>query len=190
MPRTLRAVSLASALAVALALGGAGVAAAEEAHHPQEGAASEVMEGAEMNDDAAGAGSTMMMRCEPMTKGAKMGRGMMHGGMKGEREGGQGMMMGKTMHDGMMGHGMMHGGEGAMGQGMAGKAYHGPHRLLSVDEVTKRLEAMIAGHKRLKVAKVEPGGDFSFAADVTTIDGSLVHKLLIDRRDGMVWDAE
>jgi hypothetical protein len=146
--------------------------------------------GAMEDEEPEGGSPMMMMKCEPMVSGmkAKQGRGMMPGDMTGERDGGHGMMvMGKGMRGGMMGHGMMAGGEGAMAHDMA---HHELRHLLSVGEVTKRLEAMIAGHKRLKVAKVEPGGDFSFAVDITTVDGSLVHRLLVDRRDGMVWDAE
>jgi hypothetical protein len=62
--------------------------------------------------------------------------------------------------------------------------------LLSLDQVRDRLARKIAGNKRLKVASVEPGGDFTAKADITTLEGSLVHRLLIDRRDGTAWEVE
>lgn len=98
-------------------------------------------------------------------------------------------MMGR----GMMDRGMMDDGMGkAMGPGagMMGRGHVGFPTLLSADEVKMRFETMIAGNKRLKVSKVEPGGDFSFKVEITTQEGAVVHNLLVDRRSGMAWEVE
>ena len=88
------------------------------------------------------------------------------------------------MGQGMMGQGMGHGGKhGAMG---------GFQRLLSADEVTQNLQRWIERHgsTRLKVGTVEEGGDFTIRAEITTTDGSLVSRLLVDRRDGSIWQID
>ena len=99
---------------------------------------------------------------------------------------GKGSMMSKMD---MMGHGMSGGGK--MGGDMMGMTAHaGFPTLIAVDAIKRQLENMIADNKRLKVGKLEPGGDFALSAEITTVDGSLVHKLLIDRRDGRAWEID
>ncbi len=125
-----------------------------------------------------------MMNCSRMM--AMMGEMMKGGG----GHDGHGGMKGHGMHAMMKDHPPMMGGGHMNGHGRADMMDHGFRRLLSADDVGQRLDAMIASNKRLKLGKLEPGGDFSFAAEITTIDGSLVHKLLIDRRDGKAWEVD
>lgn len=110
-------------------------------------------------------------------------------------------MMCKTMMAHMMGKGPMMSKRGMMGGGMsdmqkmsahrmAKMAHAGLPKLMPADAVKAGLEAMIADNKRLKLGKLEPGGDFTMSAEITTIEGSLVHKLLIDRRDGDAWEVD
>ena len=104
---------------------------------------------------------------------------------------GQSMMMGpQMMHHGMMSqaHGMM----AMMGQGAQPGKMDGFHRLLSADDVKARLDKWLAAHlgERVKVGTVEVRSDFSIGAEVTTTDGSLIQRLIVDRRNGMVWRTE
>ena len=169
-----RKLALISVAALGLALS-SGARAAEadaskESHHEEAGNAAtpeaegEIMSGWADND------SDMMMMCEPM-----MSRVMSHMMGKGSTMSKMGMM-GQGMRDRGMMHGGMMGGRSMMRGGMM--VHGGFPKLLSVDDAKERLGEMIAHNKRLKVGKVEPAGDFTLAAEITTVDGSLVHKLL------------
>jgi hypothetical protein len=150
---------------------------------------------------AHGHGQGMMMQ-QGQSPMMGQGQGMMMQPGTGMMGQGQGMMMGPhMMHRGMMGHGhgmmmgpgmMRHGKMGMMGQGMGPGDMGGFRKLLSADDVKARLEKWLAAHlgERVKVGAVEVRGDFSVGAEITTADGSLVWRLIVDRRNGMVWRAE
>ena len=78
------------------------------------------------------------------------------------------------MHHGMKGHGKGHG-------GMQG----GIQKLLPAEDVKARLEKWLDAHlsERVKVGAIEVRGDFS-------VSGSLVQRLVVERRDGKVWREE
>jgi hypothetical protein len=147
---------------------------------------------------AHGPGPGMMM--EP-GQGPMMGHGqgrMMQPGA-GSMEQGRGMMMRPhMMHHGMMGqgHGMMMSPHmmrrGMMGQGVQPGEMGGFHKLLSADDVKTHLDKWLAAHlgERVKIGAVEVRSDFSIGAEVTTADGSLIQRLIVDRRNGMVWRIE
>ncbi len=191
-----RKLALISALAFGLAFSGGAFAQDKDqqadAHHPDEGAATSPDSSTPapaVGDDEAAAEAMQMDGTNTMMCGrmmAMMGE-MMKGGGAHPPQGG---MKGHDMHGMMKGHSGMMGGDEAGKHGKAGMARHGFARLLTADEVTKKLAALIANNKRLKIGKLEPGGDFSFAAEITTADGSLVHKLMIDRRDGQTWEVD
>jgi hypothetical protein len=93
----------------------------------------------------------------------------------------------------MMGPGMM--GPGQRGQGMMdpgfgrGPGFGGhvvPSKDLSVDDVRHFLDHRLEmhGNKRLKVGEVKEADDDTIAADITTVDGSLVQRLEVDRHTG------
>jgi hypothetical protein len=140
-----------------------------------------------MADDDAGpemAGPPgMIMMCQPMMP--KMMEMMGRGGMMGKGKMG---MMGADKAGDMMGGQMMSG--GMKRQAHASMAHAGFPKLLSADAVKSRFEDMIKDNKRLKVAKVDAGGDFTFTVEITTVEGSLVHKLLVDRRDGGAYETD
>lgn len=195
----MKALKLALISAAALAIAHAGDALAQESnqqhntHHEDAGSSSS--ESAEKSgaddsvEDAAAMGvkptdDAGMMMCGRMM--AMMGEMMKGGGMHSR----SGDMKGGDKPD-MMKHQMSMMDDHRSGrQGKAGMAHHGFARLLSAEEVGKQLASMVAHNKRLKVGTIGPGGDFSFAAEITTVDGSVVHKLLIDRRDGTAWETE
>ena len=158
-----------------------------EGHHPEaadtSAASSASSESGERSgDDMAPGGpaaSSGMMMCQPMMA-QMMGKGSMMSKMT---------MMGQDGADkGMTGSRMM--GMSMMGPEGAATAHAGFPKLIAVDAIKLQLEKIIAENKRLKVGKIEPGGDFSLAAEITTLEGSLVHKLLIDRRDGSAYEVE
>lgn len=123
-----------------------------------------------------------------------MGPGMMQGRMGPGMMQGQGMMRG-GMGQGMMGPGMMQGrmgtmmGRGMMRGGTGGIFGRRVVRLmdLSVEDVkrylTFRLERL--GNKRLKLGEVKAAGG-TIAADIVTVDDSLVQRLEVDRRTGAI----
>jgi hypothetical protein len=93
----------------------------------------------------------------------------------------------------MLGQGMM--GQGMMGQGMMAPGSREAFVLiedLSADDVRHFLEHRLAmqGNKRLKVAEVKEAGDDKIVADITTVDGSLVERLEIDRHSGQMKQVE
>jgi hypothetical protein len=133
-----------------------------------------------------------------------MGRGMMGPGMMGPGMMGQGMMgpgmMGQgMMGPGMMGQGMM--GPGMMGQGMMGHGMMGPgmmglgfgHRVvpqqhLSTDDVRHFFEHRLErhGNERLTLGEVTQADDDTIVVEITTVDGSLVQRLEVDRHTGQM----
>jgi hypothetical protein len=136
----------------------------------------------------------------PMMGPGMMGPGMMGPGMMGPGMMGQGMgpgmmgpgMMGQGMGPGMMGPGMMGQGmgPGMMGQGMMGG---GPAAAsLTVEDVKSNLERWLAwqGNPRLKVGNVAEKDKATITAEIVTVDNSLVQKLEVDRRTGMMWPSD
>ena len=100
---------------------------------------------------------------------------------------------------GMMGPGMM--APGAGGQGMMGPGFgKGPgldnqvvsSKDLTADDVRQYLEHRLEMHanKRLKVGEVKPADDDTIVADITTVDGSLVQRLEVDRHTGQMQHVE
>lgn len=199
-----RKFALISAAVLGLAYSGSALAQEQdeqhESHHedtnagasPGPEAQGESMGGAA--DDAAEASgmqattaSSDMMMCQPMMAQmmGKMGKGSM---MSKRDMMGQGMSGGGKIGRNMMSRGMMD--KAMMGPDGAPMAHAGFPKLISMDAIKGDLEKMIADNKRLKVGKIEPGGDFVLSAEITTVDGSLVHKLLIDRRDGSAYEIE
>jgi hypothetical protein len=121
-----------------------------------------------------------------------MGQGMMGQGMMGPGMMGYGMgpgMMGQGMGPGMMGQGMMGQGmgPGMMGQGMMGSAQTAAS--LDVATVKAYLERWLdwQGNPRLKVGNVTEKDEATISAEIVTTDNSLVEKLEVDRRTGMMW---
>jgi hypothetical protein len=90
------------------------------------------------------------------------------------------------------GYGMGH---GSSGQGMMAP---GPREAvvpiedLSAEDVRHFLEHRLAmqGNKRLKLADVKEAGDDKIVADITTLDGSLVERLEVDRHSGQMKQVE
>lgn len=109
---------------------------------------------------------------------------------------GQYMGPGMMMNPGMMGHGMgmmpgmmMGGGMGSCGMmGMMGSASSAP---LTVDQVKQNLGQWLTwqGNSRLKLGAVTEQKDGTITADITTQEGSLVQKLVIDRTHGWMRQA-
>ena len=146
-----------------------------------------------------------------MGPGAGMGPGMMQSGC-GVMGGGMGP---GRMGQGMMGPGMM--GQGMMGQGRAGaRRQMGSGRMaggagmglvntsyghglrvvarmnLTVDDVRNWFAAWLEaqGNKRLRVGKVTEKDKQTIAADVETVDGSLVQRLDVNRHTGLFEPAD
>lgn len=99
------------------------------------------------------------------------------------------------MMPGQMGQGMM--GQGQMGQGMMTPEYGDrsnldnrvvPSRDLGVDDVRHFLEHRLEmqGNKRLKLGEVKEVDGDKIAADIITLDGSLVQRLEVDRHGGQM----
>ena len=152
--------SVAALIAAGFAFAGAGGALAHDKDRMGQGMGEGMSQG--------------MMGCEAMEHGKRHGK--RHDMMRHRKHHGMGQ--------GMQGHGMGHGGkQGAMG---------GFQRLLSADKVTEKLQRWIEHHgsTRLTVGTVEEGGDFTIRAEITTVDGSLVSRLLVDRRDGSIWQID
>jgi hypothetical protein len=124
-----------------------------------------------------------------MTGPGKMAPGMSGQGMMGPGTGGQGMM-----GPGMMGPGT--GGQGMMGPGFGKDPGLGtqvvPSTDLTADDVRHFLEHGLEmhGNKRLKVSEVKEADDDKIVADITTVDGSLVQRLEVDRHTRQMRDIE
>lgn len=143
---------------------------------------------------------TSTAQSSPRSQSSPPGGGMMSGGMMGG-----GAATGPGMGSGMMGPDMMmrmmqmHGmGGGMMGGGMMGGdimggdpgpcGMMGDDRDLSSDRVRDILEGRLAwiGNNRLKVGKVETKDNNSYLVEIVTVDDSLVQKLEIDRKTGVM----
>lgn len=97
-------------------------------------------------------------------------------------------MMGGMMGPGMMGQGMMNSGMmGGMACPMMGE------RDLSLDPAKARVllqaHLIMMGNNRLQVGAVEAHGDH-IAAEIQTVDGSLVQRLIVDPRTGHMRHAQ
>lgn len=116
------------------------------------------------------------------------GSGMMMGpGMMGSETMNQGMMPGMMMGHGMM-SGMMGTGMGTCGMmGMTG----GASAPLTVDQVKQNLTQWLAwqGNPRLKLGAVTEQKDGAISAEITTQDGSLVQKFIVNRATGWYQQA-
>lgn len=113
--------------------------------------------------------------------GYGMGPGMMGGGMMGPG------IMGRGMGPGMMGpgYGM---GPGMMGPGYGyGPQYQQPQKLLEEKEAKAILENYLRSTRNpnLKLGKINEQGNY-FEAEITTKEGSLVDKILVDRYTGWI----
>jgi hypothetical protein len=121
------------------------------------------------------------------TNQGMIGRGTTQGGaamicpmMSGMMQGGQSMMA-----SGIMGPNMMRGSAGGM------SALFGSHVVpamtLSVDDVRGYFTAQLdrLGNKRLKIGNINAVGG-TIAAEVVTVDDSLVQHMKIDRRTGNI----
>jgi hypothetical protein len=131
--------------------------------------------------------------------GSAIAQGMMGGTGTGTMH--EGMMQGGMgMHGGMMGRGMMEGEMncpmmgGMMQSRIADTGMSGvfgsrvvPKMNLSTDDVRGYLTAQIdrLGNKRLKVGNVNADGG-SIAAEVVTVDNSLVQRMKVDRSTGTI----
>ena len=100
---------------------------------------------------------------------------------------------------GMMGPGMM--GPGTGGQGMMAPGFGKgpglgsqvvPSKDLTANDVRHFLEHRLEmhGNKRLKVGEVKEADEDKIVADITTVDGSLVQRLEVDRHTGRTQHAE
>jgi hypothetical protein len=111
--------------------------------------------------------------------------------------------MGHQEHMGMMGPGMM--GPGMMGQGMMGPGMMGPGMMgqgcgnrvvsnqdLSTDDVRHFFEHRLErqGNKRLTLGEVTEADDDTIVVDITTVDGSLVQRLEVDRHTGQMTQVD
>lgn len=133
-------------------------------------------------------------------QGYGSGSGMMGSGMMTPGMGGQGMMA----PQGMMRPGM--GPQGMMGSGMDNQDMMGPgfgkgpslgnqvvpSRDLTTDDVRHFLEHRLEmhGNKRVQVGEVKEADDDKIVADITTVDGSLIQRLEVDRHTGMMKHVE
>ncbi len=154
--------------------------------------------GAPVQTTPMGQGQGDQWRGQPGTQGmtapGKMAPGMSSQGMMGP-----GMMGPGTVGQGMMGPGMMEPGTG--GQGMMGPGFGKgpgldsqvvPSKDLTADNVRRFLEHRLEMHanKRLKVGEVKQADDDKIVADITTVDGSLVQRLEVDRHTGQMRHVE
>ncbi len=106
---------------------------------------------------------------------------------------GPGMMGPQMMHQMM--RGMMSGMMGRQGMRMGPGMMMGRRvtdRKLDASEVERILSGMLAwhGNKRLKVGKVADKDDDTVIAEIQTVDGSLVAKLVVNRKTGAMRHSE
>ncbi len=110
----------------------------------------------------------------------------------GQGQGDQGR--GQPGTQGMMGPGT--GGQGMMGPGFGKGPGLGsqvvPSKDLTADDVRHFLDHRLEmhGNKRLKVVEVKEADDDKIVADITTVDGSLVQRLEVDRHTGKMQHVE
>jgi hypothetical protein len=110
--------------------------------------------------------------------------GMMGPGMMGQGMMGPGMMGPGMMGPGMMGPGMM--GPGMMGSGCGNRVVS--NQDLTTDDVRHFFEHRLErhGNKRLELGEVTKADDDTIVAEITTVDGSLVQRLEVDRHTGQM----
>jgi len=120
-----------------------------------------------------GPGSGYGMGPGMMGRGYGMGPGMMHGG-RGMGPGG--------MHRGW-GMGPQYGPQ--YGPGYQGPQYQQPQKPMEEKDARELLENYLESTRNpnLKLGKIEDKGE-GFEADILTKDGSLVDKILVDKRTG------
>jgi hypothetical protein len=133
-------------------------------------------------------------------QGYESGSGMMGSGMMTHGMGGQGMMAPQgMMRPGMGPQGMM--GSGMDNQDMMGSGFGKgpslghqvvPSRDLTTDDVRHFLEHRLEmhGNKRVQVGEVKEADEDKIVADITTVDGSLIQRLEVDRHTGMMKHVE
>jgi len=114
------------------------------------------------------------------------GQGMM--GQRGHGQSGQGRgqgMMGRGMGPGMAGYG-----PGAFGDCPRAQAAQGQE--VTVDTVSAFLERRLDmwGNQRLKLGEVSEQGEDTIVGEIVTKDGSLVERLVFDRKTGRMLRAE
>jgi hypothetical protein len=140
---------------------------------------------------------------DPAIVGAQMGYGRHHGpewgtgyghrgnwnycpycGSSFRGEGRYGYGMSPEMHGYGMGPGMM-GPYGYRYEERRGPYYGQPREPLKEEDAKNRIENMLeySRNPNLKVGKIQDKGDY-FEAEITTNDGSLVDKLLVDKDTG------
>ena len=97
---------------------------------------------------------------------------------------GQGMMAPGTGGQGMMGPGF--------GKGLGLDSQVVPSKDLTADDVRHFLEHRLEmhGNKHLEVGEVKEADDDKIVADITTVDGSLVQRLEVDRHTAQMRDIE
>jgi hypothetical protein len=102
---------------------------------------------------------------------------------------------GRSFHGGEgygygMGPGMMGRGHGHMYDEPRGHYYRPPREPLKKEDVKTRIENMLeySRNPNLKVGKIEDKGNY-FEAEITTKDGSLVDRLLVDKETGRMRSA-
>ncbi len=122
-----------------------------------------------------------------MMNQGQQGQGMMNQGQQGQGMMGGGMM--NMMRQHMMGQGTM-GPNSGMGMGFAGQVV--VSKDLTADDVSHFLEHRLEdqGNKRLTLGDVTEVDDEKITADITTVDGSLVQRLEIDRHSGKMQRVE
>ena len=97
---------------------------------------------------------------------------------------GPGMMAPGMSSQGMMGPGF------GKGPGLDNQVV--PSKDLTADDVRQFLDHRLEMHanKRLKVGEVQQADDDKIVADITTVDGSLVQRLEVDRHTGQMRHVE
>ena len=119
------------------------------------------------------------------------GQGMMgHMGYGMRGQGAGPGMMGRGMGPGMMGRGMAGYGPGGFGDCPGAQAAQGQE--VTVDTVSAFLERRLAmwGNERLKLGEVSEQGEDAIVGEIVTTDGSLVERLVFDRKTGRMTRAE
>jgi hypothetical protein len=120
------------------------------------------------------------------------GYGMMGGMMgPGAGYGGQQGFGPAAGYGGMMGPGHGHGFGNGAGFGPCGQAAAAGEDI-DVDGVKARMERWLTvqNNERLKLGKVEEVDDDTITAEILTVDGSLVHKVAVDRHTGRMQPAK
>jgi hypothetical protein len=186
MDRRMKMLGVSLAAAIAMIAGASGITQAHGQQWPGWGMMGQGSGWCPMMGQGMGPGMMMGYGMGPGMMGQGMGPGMMGYGM-GPGMMGQGMM-GQGMGPGMMGYGA---GPGMMSQGAGtGMMGGGPAAAsLSIDDVKSNIDRWLSwqGNPRLKAGKVAEKDKYTITAEIVTVDDSLVQKLEVDRRTGMMW---